>query len=232
MSISINPIGDQFAAEILRDRPGLPLDEAHVAAIWQATTAMRPGIRNQSLGDANCTFCGPIWSAEIGAALCNWTPAGCRFRRSRHLQPRRGQSGAHLHDRRRLDSLGNRLWHTDRVVYAGSGVLGMLHAVACPTLPVRHGETEFADMRAAMTRYPDATKAAINDLVVEHDIFWSRAQVGFTDFPQSEKDKYPPSPQRLVAPIRDRNARHYTCRRMARISLAGRWRMVGCCCLI
>ena len=104
-----------------------------------------------------------------------------------------------LHDRRRLDSLGNRLWHTDASYMPVPVVLGMLHAVALPPpSPFGNGETEFADMRAAYDALPDATKTAINDLVVEHDIFWSRALVGFTDFPQSEKDKYPPSPQRLV----------------------------------
>ena len=35
-------------------------------------------------------------------------------------------------------------------------------------------------------------------LVVEHDIFWSRAQIGFTEFPPGEREQYPPSPQRLV----------------------------------
>jgi alpha-ketoglutarate-dependent 2,4-dichlorophenoxyacetate dioxygenase len=104
-----------------------------------------------------------------------------------------------LHDRRRLDALGNRLWHTDASYMPVPVVLGMLHAVTLPPpSPFGNGETEFADMRAAYDALPDATKTAINDLIVEHDIFWSRAQVGFTDFAQSEKDKYPPSPQRLV----------------------------------
>jgi alpha-ketoglutarate-dependent 2,4-dichlorophenoxyacetate dioxygenase len=78
-------------------------------------------------------------------------------------------------------------------------VLGMLHAVALPPPSAfGDGETEFADMRAAYDALPDATKAAVNDLIVQHDVFWSRAQVGFTDFPQGERDQYPPSPQRLV----------------------------------
>jgi alpha-ketoglutarate-dependent 2,4-dichlorophenoxyacetate dioxygenase len=78
-------------------------------------------------------------------------------------------------------------------------VLGMLHAVALPPPSAfGNGETEFADMRAAYDALPEATKAAIADLVVEHDIFWSRALVGFTDFPRAERDRYPPSPQRLV----------------------------------
>jgi alpha-ketoglutarate-dependent 2,4-dichlorophenoxyacetate dioxygenase len=104
-----------------------------------------------------------------------------------------------LFDRRRLDGLGNRLWHTDASYMPVPVVLGMLHAVALPPpSPFGNGETEFADMRAAYDALPDATQAAINDLVVEHDIFWSRALVGFTDFSQAEKDQYPPSPQRLV----------------------------------
>ena len=78
-------------------------------------------------------------------------------------------------------------------------VLGMLHAVALPPpSPFGNGETEFADMRAAYDALPDAMKAAIADLVVEHDVFWSRAQVGFTEFPKGEREQYPPSPQRLV----------------------------------
>jgi alpha-ketoglutarate-dependent 2,4-dichlorophenoxyacetate dioxygenase len=78
-------------------------------------------------------------------------------------------------------------------------VLGMLHAVALPPAsPFGNGETEFADMRAAYDALPDATKAAIDGLIVQHDVFWSRAQIGFTEFPPGEREQYPPSPQRLV----------------------------------
>ena len=45
---------------------------------------------------------------------------------------------------------------------------------------------------------PDTMKAEIEGLVAEHDIFWSRGQIGFTEFPPGEREKYPPSPQRLV----------------------------------
>ena len=102
-------------------------------------------------------------------------------------------------DRRRLDSLGNRLWHTDASYMPTPVVLGMLHAVSVPPASaLGGGETEFADLRAAYDALPDATKAEIDDLVAEHDIFWSRGQIGFTEFPPGEREKYPPSPQRLV----------------------------------
>ena len=104
-----------------------------------------------------------------------------------------------LDDRRRLDSLGNRLWHTDASYMPVPVVLGMLHAVALPPpSPFGNGETEFADMRAAYDALPDTTKQAIDGLVVEHDMFWSRGQIGFTEFPPGEREQYPPSPQRLV----------------------------------
>ena len=104
-----------------------------------------------------------------------------------------------LDDRRRLDALGNRLWHTDASYMPVPVVLGMLHAVTLPPpSPFGNGETEFADMRAAYDALPPATKDAVDPLIAEHDVFWSRGQIGFTDFPQGEREQYPPSPQRLV----------------------------------
>jgi alpha-ketoglutarate-dependent 2,4-dichlorophenoxyacetate dioxygenase len=104
-----------------------------------------------------------------------------------------------LTDRRRLDSLGNRLWHTDASYMKVPVVLGMLHAVALPPPgPFGNGETEFADMRAAYDSLPEQTRIAIDPLIAEHDVFWSRAQIGFTEFPPGEREQYPPSRQRLV----------------------------------
>src|SRR5271166_766340 len=44
----------------------------------------------------------------------------------------------------------------------------------------------------------DRRRQAIAPLIVEHDVFWSRGQIGFTEFPPGERDQYLPSPQRLV----------------------------------
>ena len=136
-----------------------------------------------------------------------------------------------LTDRRRLDSLGNRLWHTDASYMPVPVVLGMLHAVALPPpSPFGNGETEFADMRAAYDALPDATKAAIDALVIEHDIFWSRGQIGFTEFAPGEREKYPPSQQRLVRRHPgSRTQDAVSCRRMPRMWSTGRWRTGGCC---
>ena len=53
MSISINPISDQFAAEIAGIDLARPLDDTEVAAIWQASDTYAVLVfRNQSLSDA------------------------------------------------------------------------------------------------------------------------------------------------------------------------------------
>ena len=202
MSIAIRPLGNQFATEVTGLDLSGAIDAAGIAAIWRAIDDFCVLVfRDQSLSDRQLhDFAARFGPLEIGRAAA-------RPGRRRLSIPQIGDISnldednrvRELFDRRRLDSLGNRLWHTDASYMPVPVVLGMLHAVALPPpSPFGNGETEFADMRAAYDALPDATKAAINDLVVEHDVFWSRALVGFTDFPRAEKDQYPPSPQRLI----------------------------------
>jgi len=49
-------------------------------------------------------------------------------------------------DNRRLDGLGNQLWHSDASFRPISGALSMLHA---HSIPPKGGDTEFADLRAS-----------------------------------------------------------------------------------
>src|SRR4051794_11894797 len=89
-----------------------------------------------------------------------------------------------LGDRRRMNALGNRLWHTDASFRRVPGALSMLYAHRIPApSPKGDGETEFADMRAAYDALPDATKEMIDPLVAEHSIFHSRALIGLPSSP-------------------------------------------------
>jgi alpha-ketoglutarate-dependent 2,4-dichlorophenoxyacetate dioxygenase len=60
------------------------------------------------------------------------------------------------------------------------------------------GNTEFADMRAAYDTLDDERKALIEDLVCEHSQMFSRAQLGFTDFTEEERERFKPVLQVLV----------------------------------
>src|SRR6185436_15372760 len=98
-------------------------------------------------------------------------------------------------DRRRMASLGNRLWHSDasfRVVPAKYSILSGRIVVT------RGGNTEFADMRAAYDALDPATKAEVEDMICEHSLIFSRAQLGFEAYKAAELASMKPVRHRLV----------------------------------
>jgi len=98
-------------------------------------------------------------------------------------------------DKRLLFNRGNQLWHTDSSFKFVPARCSLLSAREIP--PVG-GETEFADLRAAYDALSEEKQRALEGLVVEHSIFRSRAQIGFTDFNEEIQRELPPVPQLLV----------------------------------
>ena len=97
--------------------------------------------------------------------------------------------------RQRLFNLGNMLWHSDSSFRAIPAKYSLLSArVVNP----RGGNTEFADMRAAHDALDDETKAAIEDLVCEHSLMYSRGSLGMVDYSEEELAMFRPVRQRLV----------------------------------
>jgi alpha-ketoglutarate-dependent 2,4-dichlorophenoxyacetate dioxygenase len=202
MTISVAPVHPHIGAEVSGIDVSRPLDDETLTELWGAIDRHSVVVmHDQSITDAQLkAFAGRFGGLEIGRAALQ--PG------KRRLDiPEIGDISnldienqvRDQYDRRRLDMLGNRLWHTDASYMPVPVVLGMLFAVAVPPASaLGGGETEFADMRAAYDALPDDMKTAIDGLVVEHDIFWSRGQIGFTEFPPGEREKYPPSPQKLV----------------------------------
>jgi alpha-ketoglutarate-dependent 2,4-dichlorophenoxyacetate dioxygenase len=79
-------------------------------------------------------------------------------------------------DRRRMYSLGNRLWHTDASFQDPPGRYSMLSA---KVVPPAGADTEFADMRAAYDALDAEMKARLEGLRVHHSIAHSRQRLGF-----------------------------------------------------
>jgi alpha-ketoglutarate-dependent 2,4-dichlorophenoxyacetate dioxygenase len=98
-------------------------------------------------------------------------------------------------DRRRMFNLGNRLWHSDSSFRAMPAKYSILSARMVAS---EGGNTEFADMRAAYDTLDDKTRAAIEDLVCEHSLIYSRGSMGFTELSEEERAMMKPVRQRLV----------------------------------
>jgi alpha-ketoglutarate-dependent 2,4-dichlorophenoxyacetate dioxygenase len=90
------------------------------------------------------------------------------------------------YNRRRMYSLGNRLWHTDASFNNPRGRYSMLHARVVPEVG---GDTEFADLRAAYDALPDKMKTEIEGLQARHSVMHSRAFLGFDDFTPEEAER-------------------------------------------
>lgn len=100
-------------------------------------------------------------------------------------------------DRRRMNGISNRIWHTDASFENPCGRYSMLYARNIP--PVR-ADTEFADMRAAYDALSDEIKKTIEPLHAYHSIVYSRHTMGF-DFSPEEQAKLPGATHPLVRTV-------------------------------
>ncbi|HEX3537258.1 MAG TPA: TauD/TfdA family dioxygenase [Stellaceae bacterium] len=202
MALTVTPLHAEIGAEIAGLDAGKLLDEGTLAELWQAIDRWAILVlHDQQLSDEELRrFAARFGPLEIGRSAA-------RPGRRRLTLPEIGDISnldednrlRARDDKKRLDSLGNRLWHTDASYMPVPVVLGMLFAVEVPPpSPFGAGETEFADMRAAYDALDDSQRTIVDPLLVEHDVFWSRGQIGFTEFPPGEREQYPPSRQKLV----------------------------------
>ena len=106
-------------------------------------------------------------------------------------------------DRKRLFTLGNRLWHSD----SSYKPIPAKYSLLCAhVIPPDGGETEFADMRAAWDMLDPRLKEEVRDLVVEHSRLFSKGVLGFP-FTEEEVQAFAPVRQPLVR-TNPRTGRH------------------------
>jgi alpha-ketoglutarate-dependent 2,4-dichlorophenoxyacetate dioxygenase len=198
MGLSITPLHPIFAAVVggidLRE----PMDAATLHALTLASDQYAVLVfRGQRISDAQQID----FSAQFGeleTTIKAYRP-GHKPRLDLHISDvsnvDENSNVLALDDRRRMNGLGNRLWHTDSSFKAIPARYSLLSARA---IPASGGETQFADLRAAYDALTEATKAQIDGLIAEHSVLHSRSTIGFTDFSDEERAKLPPVPQRLV----------------------------------
>ncbi|HJQ62462.1 MAG TPA: TauD/TfdA family dioxygenase [Burkholderiales bacterium] len=106
-------------------------------------------------------------------------------------------------DRKRLFTMGNRLWHSDS---SYKTIPARYSALCAHVIPPVGGETEFADMRAAWDMLDAGTKEQIKDLVAEHSRIFSKGTLGL-QFTEKELRDFAPVRQPLVR-THPRTGRH------------------------
>jgi alpha-ketoglutarate-dependent 2,4-dichlorophenoxyacetate dioxygenase len=97
-------------------------------------------------------------------------------------------------DRKRLFSLGNRMWHSDS---SYKRIPARYSALCAHVIPPEGGDTEFADMRAAWDSLDPATQAQAKPLQTEHSRIFSKGALGF-GFTEQELIDFAPVRQPLV----------------------------------
>jgi alpha-ketoglutarate-dependent 2,4-dichlorophenoxyacetate dioxygenase len=198
MALGIAPLHPLFAADITGIDLREPIDAATLRALTLASDQYAVLVfRNQPIADTQQI----AFTAQFGpleTTIEAYRPDH-RPRLDLHVADvsniDENNNVLALDDRRRINGLGNRLWHTDSSFKAIPARYSLLSARA---IPFAGGETQFADLRAAYDALDTATKVRIDDLIAEHSLMYSRSTIGFTDYSDEERAKLPPVPQRLV----------------------------------
>src|ERR671936_680011 len=151
--MEVRQIHPLFVGEVSGIDLAQPLDAAVVRCLWEAIDRYSVLVfHDQRLSDEQLRdFAAKFGRLEIGRSAAEADKRRLALPEIGDISnlDEEGRLRAR-NDRRRLDSLGNRIWHTDASYMPVPVVMGMLFAVAVPPpSPFGAGETEFADMRAA-----------------------------------------------------------------------------------
>jgi len=196
----MTPLHPGFVAEVSGIDISVPLSGDEVAAIEDGMDRYAVLVfRDQPLTDEQqCTFSRSFGELEVTLIGQMMKPT------ERRLGPVEMGDISNLDaagkmrardDSRRMYALGNRLWHSDASFRATGAGYSLLSA---RVVPGYGGNTEFADMRAAYDALDDRTEAAVEDLVSEHSIAFSRDVLGFNDYGEGNEDKVRPVRHSLV----------------------------------
>ena len=203
MSITVQPVTPDFAAEVGDVDLGLPLSPDDIAAIKAAFTRYAVLVfPDQAFSDEShldfARHFGPLETSVFALRQDHKMRLHASMADVGNLDA--DNNILETNDRIRLYQLGNRLWHTDSSFKRLPAYCSILHGRSIP--PVG-GHTEFADLRAAYDALPEATRRRIAGLVAEHSLMTSRARLGFTDFDETERKAFEPVPQVLVRRLPD-----------------------------
>jgi alpha-ketoglutarate-dependent 2,4-dichlorophenoxyacetate dioxygenase len=203
MTISIQQIHTDFAAEVRGIDCAYPLSEAEVTAIKAGMDEYGVLVfHDQPLTDQQQLR----FTLQFGTMEPGFGNIRVHFRADQEVRT----LGAGIADFSNLDGAGkplppdsraymfklaDRLWHSDSSFKAIPARWSILSG---HTIPSWGANTEFADMRAAYDALDERMKRRVEDLVCHHSQIYSREKSGFTELSDAERKAFKPVRQRLV----------------------------------
>ena len=198
MTISVNPMSESFAAEIGGIDLRNPLDQDTVAALSDAIDKygvlifhdqhiddQQQQAFSRNFGDLETTV--RAYRKDFVPRLDVHMADISNLDAQNRVLPK--------NDRRRLNALGNRLWHSDS---SFKHVPARFSLLSARVVPAEGGDTQFADMRAAWDALPETMQRRVEGMICEHTQIFSRGKIGFTDWAPEELEKMAPVAQVLV----------------------------------
>ncbi len=193
MSLKIGPLTKVFGANVrgvdLRKPIDWPTADAILRALAEHLILVFPG---QPMDDAQQISFSEIFGPLETTRGAN--PAkGTVFARQSNIDIETGTTIA-ADDRRMHYQKANMLWHSDS---SFKSVPSRCSVLTAREIPAEGGATEFASTRAAYESLDAGRRAELDELIVEHDLVYSRRLVGF-EFTEKEAASMPASRHRLV----------------------------------
>lgn len=193
MTLTIKPLAQSLAAEVTGVDIRTPLSEPASAAIIEALAhnlvLVFPG--EPLTDEQQITFSRIFGPLEMTKGAN--PSAGTVFARQSNVDLDTGVT-IPADDRRMLYQKANMLWHSDS---SFKQVLSRCSILSAREIPGVGGATEFASTRAAFASLNAVRQREFEDLIVEHDIVYSRRLVGF-EFTPAEASAFQGSRHRLV----------------------------------
>src|SRR5579862_4642186 len=200
MPFAIRPLTPVFAGEVSGVDCTAPLAPHEVASIDAGMDRYAVLVfRDQPLDDAQQI----AFTRQFGELENYASPGHIRIQKEQRLGPGiadfsnldRDGNIMSAEDRVWFFKLGDRLWHSDSSFRPNPAKYSLLSGRVIPSWGA---DTEFADMRAAYDALDPRTRAAVEDLVCEHSLMYSREAIGFTDLTAEERAAFTPVRQPLV----------------------------------
>jgi alpha-ketoglutarate-dependent 2,4-dichlorophenoxyacetate dioxygenase len=191
-TLRLRPLHPLFAAEVEAFDMREPLTEALAAEIEAAMNRYAVLVfHDQSLtSEQQLAF--TRWFGPLDLGRKKAVKTGSRLAEDEMVDLSNLDENGFVFDRNHrkiLSNMGTRLWHTDSSYKRPAAKFSILSAHA---VPLRGGETEYADMRAAYDALPDALKAECEGRFAEHWVHHSRSTLGFEPTADEIKAAMPP----------------------------------------